>query len=238
MIARGVVAELPIASIARALGPLCEQVVFWGGAFAALLYCVPVVLHPRATDDVDGVAATASYGDFHRLESALRNQGFRQELRDTSHMHRWRSPQSIKFDLVPCGAHAGGTGSLVDLAAVRTAVSLEIETGLVIHHASGPAFLAQKILAYRDRGRADPLESDDLTDILSLVASRPELIGEVWGAPPELREVVVAGIGEILRDPNGGDLIAAHLSGAQEPASTIAAALERLNRLLQERERP
>jgi len=226
--ARALVAGLPIAAIARALGPLREQVVFIGGAIAPLLHSERVFLQARATDDVDGVAATASYGDFHRLEAQLRQQGFRQDLQDVGHMHRWRSPEGLKFDLVPSGAHAGGIGNAVDQAAIRTAISLEIEPGLTIRHASAPAFLAQKLLAYRDRGRGDPLTSDDLTDILALVAARPGLPGEVSAAESEIRNVIVPGVQEITQHPDASDLLAGHLGDAQDAGATAKAVRERL----------
>ena len=143
-------------------------------------------------------------------------------------MHRWRSPEGFKFDLVPSGAHAGGIGSAVDSAAIRTAISLEIENGLTIRHASAPAFLAQKLLAHRDRGQLDPLMSDDLTDILALVAARPELVVEIGSVPAELQEVIVTGIKEITQHPHLRDLLAAHLANAQEPGAVAARVRERL----------
>jgi hypothetical protein len=73
--------------------------------------------------------------------------------------------------------------------------------------------------------------SDDLTDILALLASRPEIVQELSTAPGDIRDVVVKETGEITRDPYLEDLVAAHLGGAQDPGATIAAVVGRLKRI-------
>lgn len=57
-----------------------------------------------------------------------------------------------------------------------------------------------KIAAFLDRGAASPLVSHDLDDIVRLVDSRPELVGELRAAAPILREWTWMRLCEILED--------------------------------------
>ena len=107
--------------------------------------------------------------------------------------------------------------------ALATAVTATLGVGLAIRHASAPGFLALKWAAYQDRGREDPLYSDDLLDVLAVLASRPTLVDEVAGAPRELRTYLAGQSRAFLADPNAEDLLAAHLNDAQDPAVTIGA---------------
>lgn len=209
--------------VARALGPLRDQVVFIGGAIAPLLQQEPPFAHARATSDVDAVVATTSYGRMHEVEVSLRQAGFRQGPSGGRHMYRWISPDGIPFDLVPAGEHTGGSGSSWDALAIATALTAELAPGLAIRHASAPAFLALKWAAHEDRGRTDPLTSHDLEDIVALLASRPGLPSEVAAAPKELREFVRARAGSLLADPDIRYLLAAHLNNARDPAHAMQA---------------
>jgi predicted nucleotidyltransferase len=211
-----------LALVAQALGGLRERVVFIGGAIAPLLHTDPPFRRARITSDVDAIIATVSYADAQRVQDELVRLGFRRNLADARHAHRWMAG-GIPFDLVPAGEHLGATGGLPDRLAVETAVSTTLTPGLTIRHASGPGFLALKWAAYQDRGLKDPLYSDDLLDILALLASRPRILEEVAAAPSDLRAYVAERSNSFLTDPNTEDLLAAHLNNAQDPAATIAA---------------
>jgi hypothetical protein len=124
--------------------------------------------------------------------------------------------------LVPAGKHLGGSGNPWDAIAIATAVETTIR-GVMIRHVGAPAFLAQKWAAHNDRGSEDPLASEDLEDILALLASRPTLVKEVAAAPIELRAYVAEQSKAFLTDPNAEDLLAAHLNNAQDQVATITA---------------
>jgi predicted nucleotidyltransferase len=208
--------------VARALGDLRERVVFIGGAIAPLLQTDPPFREARITSDVDAIIATVSYTAAQHVQDELVRLGFRPAM-DARHAHRWITANGIPFDLVPTGEHLGGTGGIADRLAIDAAVTTTLEPGLRIRHASAPGFLALKWAAYQDRGRDDPLYSDDLLDILALLASRPALVDEVTGAPKQLRTYLAEQSGAFLADPNAEDLLAAHLNNAQDPAVTIHA---------------
>jgi predicted nucleotidyltransferase len=210
-----------VAAVAAELGDLAARVVFIGGAIAPLLQTDPPFPRARVTDDVDALIASTVYGDQERLRLALTERGFRQTM-DAPHIHRWMSPSGIPFDLVPAGGHPGGSGTPWDAIALETASALDLGNGVGIWHASAPAFLAQKWAAYGDRGRDAPLMSEDLEDILALLASRPQIAEEIAAAPALLREFVHEQAQAFLAGRHAEDLLAAHLNNAQDPPSTIA----------------
>ncbi|MEK6767565.1 MAG: hypothetical protein AABY85_01110 [Gemmatimonadota bacterium] len=215
-----------LAAVAAALGPLRDHVVFIGGAIAPALQTDPPFPRARPTSDVDAVAISPTYSDSHRLSEELRARGFRRAVGDTRNAHRWYSPDNIAFDLVPAGEQLGASGNLWDSMARDTAVEVELEPGLIIRHASAPAFLALKWAAHDDRGRADPLASHDLEDILALLASRPIIRTEIGEAPLAIRTYLADRARAFLDDSYMEDLLAAHLNNAQDPSRAIAAVRE------------
>jgi len=220
-----------VASVAIALGPLSGRVVFIGGAIAPLLQTDPPFPRARPTSDVDGVIVTASYADVQRLQQELLGRGFRQPLADPRHVHRWISPGGVPFDLVPTGAHPGGSRNPWDAVAVETAVEATLDGGVAVRHASGPAFLALKWAAHDDRGADDPRSSHNLEDLLALIASRSSLPDEVEAAPPKLRDFLATRARRLLDDPACEDLLFSHLNNAQDPAHTVAQVQEALTRI-------
>jgi predicted nucleotidyltransferase len=230
-----------IARVAEALGDLRDRVVFIGGAIAPLLQTHPPFPRARPTKDVDAVAATTSYRDIEALDQALRARDFRTPPapstaenaggRRQTHVHKWLAPGGIEFDLVPSGAHLGGSGSLWDQYALELAETVDIRKGLSIKHADAPTFLAMKWAAHHDRGKDDPVNSTDLEDILALIASRPTIIDELQRSPPELSQYVRDQTAGFLRNPDVGDLLAAHLNNATAPRAVIAGVRSALDRI-------
>ena len=217
----------PLASVARALGPLVTDVVFIGGAVAPLLQTSPPFPRVRPTKDVDAIVASAGYGDVERLHRRLEAQGFRPAM-SGRHLHQWLAPDGTAFDLVPAGAHAGGSGNPWDAAAIETAMTHDIEPGLTIRHVSAPGFLALKWGAFRDRGQADPLNSHDLEDIIALIASRPQVVPELRAAPQSLAGFIAEWTRWLLAHEYRDDLLAANLNNATSVTATTAVVLERL----------
>lgn len=217
--------------VARALGDLRERVVFIGGAIAPMLQTDPPFHRPRITSDVDAIIASASYTNAQHLHNQLATLGFRPDLSDPRHVNRWIAGGSIPFDLVPAGEHLGAAAGIQDRLAIETAMTTLLAPGLEVRHASAPGFLGLKWAAYDDRGSQDPLNSDDLQDILALLASRPTVLEELTAAPAELRAYVGEKAGAFLESRDVEDLLAAHLNNAQDPAHTIAVVRVLLERL-------
>lgn len=233
MATRPVTASLSrIASIARSLGDLCPEVVFIGGAIAPLLQTHPAIPVVRATSDVDAVIASTSYSNYGVLQRKLQALGFRLDPSDARHVHRWRAPDGTPFDLVPAGAHLGGTGNEWDAMALETAVETEIQPGLRIRHASAPGFLALKWAAFRDRGAEDPFASHDLEDILALVVSRDTIVREFANSPERIRDYVRQGFRWLSESEEYEDLVAAHFGNVQQFKSVAETLRDRLRQMM------
>jgi predicted nucleotidyltransferase len=220
-----------IAAVARALGELSNDVVFIGAALAPLLQTNPVIPRVRPTDDVDAIVASTDYASYGALETRIRALGFRTEITDQKHVHRWRAPDGTLFDLVPIGVHIGGTGGGWDAVALETAVETEVEAGVRIRHASAPGFLALKWAAFWDRGVQDPFGSPDLEDILALMVSRDEIVAEFNDSPPHVRDHIRDGLRWLQGSEHYEDLVAAHLSNATA-FTHVAASLRNNVRLM------
>ena len=214
--------------IAIALGDLSSTVVFVGSSLAPILQLAPPFEESRQTKDADAVVPTASYSKTQALHEALIRKGFRQDPADGAHVHRWHSPDNDLFDLVPAGRHLSSSGQQWDEIAITTSEVFDLGDGVAIRHASATAFLAQKWAAFRDRGAADPFRSDDLEDILALVASRPDIAAELTAAEPDLRNYVRDQTRLLLADARLADLLAGHLNTAENAASAIVVARRRL----------
>lgn len=205
---------------AKSLGPVCDRVVFIGGAVAPILQTDPPFKSARVTKDVDAGVATITYGAYDELAEVLRQLGFVHDSSFTAHMHRWTSPEGHLFDLVPAGSHPGASGQLWDTLAIERAVTADLGNGTVVHHVDAPGFLALKFAAYRDRGSADPFASHDLEDILAIVASRGDVVSEVRTSDHRLMEFVASQCGDLLSLPFVEDLLAANLRHCFDEAHT------------------
>jgi len=211
---------------------MSAEVVFIGGAIAPILQTHPALARVRATKDVDAVVASTHYANYHGLETRMRDLGFKTDISDAKHVHRWRAPDGTPFDLVPAGEHLGGTGSKWDRMALQTGVETEIEPGLKIQHASAPGFLALKWAAFHDRGADDPFSSHDLEDILALTVSRETVAREVQEAPRNIQEHVREGFSWLLGSADYDDLVAAHLGNAQSFKHVATVLRQRIERMI------
>jgi predicted nucleotidyltransferase len=220
-----------ISGIARALGDVSAEIVFIGGAIAPLLQTHPAIPRVRATRDVDAVVASTNYTSYHTLQTKLSELGFKIDISDAEHAHRWRAPDGTPFDLVPAGEHIGGTGNEWGRMALETAVEAEIEPGLKIRHASAPGFLALKWAAFGDRGASDPFLSHDLEDILALTVSREAIVREFQEAPRNIQEHVRKGFRWLIESADYEDLVAAHLGNAQSFKQVAAVLRQRIDRM-------
>ena len=199
--------------VARALGELSGDVVFIGGAIAPLLQTDLVIPRVRPTDDVDAIVASTHYAGYSAMEVRIRALGFRTEIADQKHVHRWRAPDGTPFDLVPAGKHLGGTGGEWDEMAIETAVETEID-GVTVRHASATGFLGLKWAAFWDRGVQDPFRSEDLEDILALLVSRNEIVREFQESSARLKDHIRSGLRWLRNSEDYEDLVAAHLGNA------------------------
>lgn len=86
--------------VAKALGNLCDTLVFVGGCATGLLLTAKRAQVFRATQDVDVVVQVTSTADYHSAERALEARGFRHDISDEAPICRWNW-QGIVLDLMP-----------------------------------------------------------------------------------------------------------------------------------------
>lgn len=176
---------------AQALGPLCNEVVFLGGATVHLWITDPVAPSTRATDDVDVISAISTRVGYYALAERLRARGFR-EASDANVICRWYHVDSgLVLDVMPQAEEVLGFTNRWYPFAVETAVDRRLPSGVTIHAATPVAIVLTKLAAWKSRGNDDPLRSLDLHDIIVLLDGRASLTGELLAAPPEARSYIV-----------------------------------------------
>lgn len=189
-------------AIAEALGNLCEQVVFVGGSTAGLLLSDPLAEGVRPTFDVDAIVQADSLVHFQRIERSVEQCGFIRDA-ESGVICRWRHRESdLVFDLMPVDASVLGFSNRWYAEAVRTATTLRLVNGMQVRVVAAPAFVATKLEAFLDRGRADYLSSHDLEDVLNVIDGRAELAGELQAADGDLRQFVAQTLGNLLAQPD------------------------------------
>jgi predicted nucleotidyltransferase len=219
-----------IIAVVSELGTLANDVVFIGGAIAPLLHTSSPLPRPRPTKDVDGVLASYRYRDADQLHQALRDRRFHHDTSHTAHVHRWISPSGVLFDLVPAGAHIGGSGNPWDAEAIASAAEVTVE-GVTFRHASAPAFIAMKLAAFSDRGGGDVRASHDVEDVVALIASRETIVRDIAGAAPAVRDRLGAFAASLLDSGLAEEIVAGHLNNADDRALTLRMALDRIQKI-------
>lgn len=220
----------PICIISESLSDMLESIVFIGGAIAPILQTHPPFPVARPTKDVDAVIATINYSDLSEINRKLHELHFRHDTSQTSHVHRWIDSNGIMFDLIPVGHHAGTSGNRWDSLAIETADSGRLSSGKIIRFASSAGFLGLKWSAYKDRGAQDPYGSHDIEDILALIASRPNIVEEIYSAPVELVSFIRDSTKAFLELKVAEDVISGALANIRD-GNIITMVKERINRI-------
>ncbi|WP_140633872.1 hypothetical protein [Methylibium rhizosphaerae] len=183
--------------VARALGPLCERLVFVGGCAAGLLLTDAAAAPARVTYDVDLLAEVVALAGYHRLEAEFSELGFKRDMARDAPICRWLYGE-LEVDLMPTDARVLGFANRWYPLVVQTAQPYQLPGGAVIRLIAAPAFVATKFEAFLDRGRGDFLGSHDLEDIINVLDGRPELAGEIAQAPQEMRAYLTQQCGALL----------------------------------------
>lgn len=190
-----------LTAIARALGPLCDQVVFVGGCATGLLITQSLVGDLRPTEDVDAIVEVASLAGYHALAEQLTARGFKQTMADNTPPFRWFW-QSMQLDMVPVDEKVLGFANRWYRPGFAAAIVSTLPSGLSLRHLSAPYFVATKLEAFRDRGNNDVYLSHDLEDVIAVVDGREELVAELAVAPLSVQEFIARAFQAVLRHPD------------------------------------
>ncbi len=192
-----------LVKVARAIGSdLLKQVVFVGGCTTGLLLTDDFSREQvRHTDDVDLIVNVVGKIGWAKLQAELRSKGFRDNMVDDGPICAMKLGE-LRVDFMPDDETILGFTNQWYAEALQTAQEYRLTDDLRIQLVQPAYFLATKLVAYTGRGKNDPLASQDIEDILSLVDGREELSGELDQAPPALRQYVAQQISALLADPN------------------------------------
>ena len=222
-------------AVARALGSLNREVVYVGGITTGLLVDDPGAPMARLTNDVDVVVDVATTTDYQvKLRNRLVRRGFREDLREGAPVCRWLLGP-IAVDVMPVRPGVLGFSNEwyghAHRTAVTTVLPADAQGDVRITVISAPAFIATKLVAWKDRGRGDLLHSD-LEDVIAVVDGRADLLDEIEAEAIELRAFLGKCVTDLLAS-GLEDQIGSHLQGdsaSQERAPMVLATPRRIAR--------
>lgn len=191
------------------LGPLAEQMVFVGGSTTALFITDAAAADVRSTLDIDAVVETTRVG-YARLTEALNRQGFTEDTSEGAPICRFRSGNLI-LDVMPTDETVLGFSNPWYLPAIRHAEWLSLPGGGRVRVLTAPYFVATKLVAFVGRGEGDYGMSHDISDVVSVLDGRPELVAEVAGSDGEVRSFLSAAARSLLASTAFLDTLSYHL---------------------------
>lgn len=215
---------------ARKLGVLVEELVFVGGAIVELYLTDPASPRVRPTTDTDVICEVTTYTAYYRLGERLRELGFRQHVDRADPVYRWRSGADV-VDVMPIDPRVLGFSNEWYPLAIRTSIPFDLEPELTIRIPVPAVFLASKLAAHEGRGVDDPLMSQDLEDVVALLAGRPELPDEVASGTVKTRRWIASRLKRHLPPESREERIAAFLPETRVVTDLLPLVLERLERL-------
>ncbi|MEM1055356.1 MAG: nucleotidyl transferase AbiEii/AbiGii toxin family protein [Bacteroidota bacterium] len=218
--------------IARALGPLLNEVVFVGGAAAPLVISDPGSEGIRPTDDIDVIVEAESRVDYARLEARLRSLGFRHDTSEGAPICRFVY-DSIPVDVMPTNPEVLGFSNRWYPYALASKQRVSLPGGPEVRVANPVAFIATKLEAFQSPGRehaGDVLASRDLEDIVTVLDGSPSFAEAFAGAPDDVRAYLRKSFAALLED----ETFIVSVEGLVPPGPTRVERARRLIVLLRE----
>lgn len=182
-----------LAQTVELLGDLADSFVFVGGSVAPLLVTDLGAADARNTKDVDAVVQVATRGEYHKIERQLAAVNFHLDPNDNV-LCRYKN-NDLVLDVIPSADQVLGFGNKWLKQAPEAPLVYVLNAQKSINIINAPLFICTKFIAYKDRGKS---EDKDLEDIVAIVDGRRELMGELREASIEIREYVALCTGELL----------------------------------------
>ena len=216
-----------IVAVARALEGIPEPFIFVGASVLGLLATQDEAPTPRPTEDVDLVALVTDYARLATLHERLRQRGFAEDS-ESRVICRWRYHGFI-VDVMPPDPSILGFSNELYPSALSHAAVIELD-GISIRHINGPHFIGTKLLAFEGRGAGDLWVSHDLEDLVAVVNSRPEIVGEIAAAPETCRSIVLSRLAALRKSSEFREAADGHL--ANDAPGRVATVLARIDAIL------
>lgn len=193
---------LQLDAVAKALGILCKDVVFLGGAATALLVPETAYAGVRRTEDVDVIIDAITRQEYYQFCEALRKIGFVEDTGKEAVICRWLVSTDfgqVKVDIMPTDEKILGFSNRWYEEAIRTAVSYTLRSGTQIQAVSASCFIATKLEAFKSRGGGDYF-SHDLEDIIFIMENRENISLELFECEPVLKSYLAKEMNSLLND--------------------------------------
>lgn len=188
--------------VARALGEdLLNEVVFLGGCTTGLLLTDKVSKEAvRYTNDVDLITHVIGYPGWINFQTQIKARGFKESM-DDDIACRMRLDGLI-VDFMPDDEDILGFSNRWYTAALDNATNHKLTDDITIQLISPVFFVATKLEAYKGRGNNDPLQSNDMEDILNVLDGRSELVNEIKKAEEKIQNYINEEFTKLLEHPN------------------------------------
>lgn len=195
MLKNTIIDRKAVAKIARALGPLKDEVVFVGGAIVSVYINDPAAEDFRPTKDIDISLSVASYAALETFREKITQRGFVQSA-EMDVICRFKY-QSILIDVM--NTHEVGWAPANRWFAPgfdrREIINVEDQD---IYILPLPYFLASKFEAFIDRGATDARTSHDFEDIVYMFDNRIDMAEQLLSAPSDVKAFLKEQIGKIM----------------------------------------
>ncbi len=188
----------------NALGDICDELVFLGGSIVGLLMTDTGSEPVRATEDVDVIVEVTSRLGYERLSARLEAKGFRPD--PNGPICRY-TLQDMAIDVMPLDESILGFANKWYPIAITEFNTTKLNDHISIKVITAPVFIATKLVAYQTRGKADPIMSHDLEDVLMVVDGRKELLTEIQNAPLEVQHYLAQEFGVLKQETFFDDLL-------------------------------
>ncbi len=219
-----------IATVARGLRDLKDEVVFVGGATVGLHITDPAAPEVRLSEDVDCVVEIATRSQYYDLEQKLRRLGFKEPREEDHPLCRWVY-SGVTVDIMPTNEKILGFSNKWYLAGIQHAQKIKLPNGPEIAIFSSPYLMASKIDAFNDRGHNDFLGSADMEDIVSLVDGCERLPDEIKGAALDVKDYLKKELRTLLKNDRFVEAVRAHIDSIEPSGGRTERALAILNTL-------
>jgi len=196
-----------VATIAKALGTLNEEVIYVGGAVISLYVHDPSVAPPRPTQDVDLSVQVSTYSEMSNLSKRLAAKGiYPAPTEQILYRYQYRG---ILIDFIPYEATAlGPTNSWLKMG-FQHSIWTQVR-GSFIRILPLSLFLATKWEAYQSRG-SDPRTSHDFEDMVYLLDNAEDWPNGYWQAPTSVQHFLQKMAESILRHPYRNEILECHM---------------------------
>jgi len=199
---------IAVASVAKALEELNEQMVFVGGAVVGLYADGETVEEVRPTEDIDLTINVVSLSDWRQLDKRLYELGISPD--PDGHAICSYKYGSIPLDIMSIEDGLRGPSNRWYAIGLEDLWKVEIED-VSIQILSAPCYLATKFEAYNDRG-SDYRTSHDFEDIIFVLSNRETIVNEVKIAHESICQFLQEELKNIVDSGYSEEILTVHLA--------------------------